>query len=82
MEKAIQLELPNTTLIPFIIPAVSDCRFFRERGVVAYGYSLFDPEIPLSHLAKLAHGTNERISIKTIELSQKAYYNLVKIFLG
>ena len=81
MEKAVQKEVPGSTLVPFIMPAVSDCRFFRERGVQAYGFSLFDPDTPMSHLSELAHGTDERVSIKTIELSQKAYYNLAKIFL-
>ncbi|MFX1517332.1 MAG: M20/M25/M40 family metallo-hydrolase [Promethearchaeota archaeon] len=81
MEKAVKQEFPDSSLVPFIMPAVSDCRFFREQGVDAYGFSLFDPETPMSHLASLAHGTNERISIKTLELSQKVYYNLAKIFL-
>jgi len=81
MEKAVKEIFPDSTLVPFIMPAVSDCRFFRERGVEAYGFSLFDPETPMSHLASLAHGTDERISIKTIELSQKVYYNLAKFFL-
>ncbi|MFX0152641.1 MAG: acetylornithine deacetylase, partial [Candidatus Hodarchaeota archaeon] len=58
----------------------SDCRFFRNLGVDAYGFSLFDPNTPMNHLANLAHGTDERIGIKTLELSQKAYYNLAKIF--
>ncbi len=81
MEKAVQQELPNSSLVPFITPAVSDCRFFRGLGVESYGFSLFDPDTPMSHLADLAHGTDERVSIKTIELTQKVYYNLAKIFL-
>ena len=81
MEKSVKEIFPDSTLVPFIMPAVSDCRFFRERGVEAYGFSLFDPETPMSHLASLAHGTNERVSIKTLELSQRVYYNLAKIFL-
>ncbi|MFX0014371.1 MAG: M20/M25/M40 family metallo-hydrolase [Promethearchaeota archaeon] len=81
LEQIVQEILPNTSLVPFIMPAVSDCRFFRERGVGAYGFSLFDPDTPMSHLAKLAHGTDEKISIKTLELTQQAYYNLAKIFL-
>ena len=82
MEKSVKEIFPDSILVPFIMPAVSDCRFFRERGVEAYGFSLFDPETPMSHLANLAHGTDERISIKTLELSQKVYFNLAKIFLG
>ena len=82
MEKAVRKEVPNGTLVPFIMPGASDCRFLRERGSDAYGFSLFDPETPLSHLEKLAHGANERISIKTVELTQKVYYHLATDFLG
>ena len=53
----------------------------REQGTEAYGFSLFDPDTPTSHLADLAHGTNERVSIKTLELTQKVYYHLAKEFL-
>ncbi len=82
MESAIKVEVPNATLVPFIMPAVSDLRFLRERGVQAYGFSLLDPDTPMDHFTKLAHGTNERISIKSLELSQKVFYNLAKTFLS
>ncbi len=82
MEKAINMEIPDSSLVPFIMPAVSDARFFRERGIDTYGFSLLDPDTPMTHLSSLAHGVNERISVKSLEYSQKAYYNLAKIFLG
>jgi len=81
MEKAVRKEMPGGTLVPLILPAASDCRFMREQGAEAYGFSLFDPETPTSHLAELAHGVNERVSIKTIELTQKVYHHLAKDFL-
>lgn len=82
MENAVNQELPNSTLVPFIMPAVSDCRYFRERGIHAYGFSLLDPKTPMAEFSSLVHGVNERISIRSLELSQKAYYHLAKIFLG
>ncbi len=82
MEESVNLELPNSTLIPFIMPAVSDCRYFREKGIPAYGFSLIDPDTPMAEFSSLVHGVNERVSIKSLELSQNAYYNLSKIFLG
>jgi len=81
MEKAVRKEMPGGTLVPLIMPRASDCRFMREQGAEAYGFSLFDPETPTSHLAELAHGANERVSIKTIELTQKVYHHLAKDFL-
>jgi acetylornithine deacetylase/succinyl-diaminopimelate desuccinylase-like protein len=81
MEKAVNRELPNSTLIPLISPGALDCRFLRELGTEAYGFSLFDPETPSSHLAELGHGVNERVSIKTLDLTQKVYQYLARDFL-
>lgn len=81
MEKAVRKEIPGGTLVPLIMPGASDCRFMREQGAEAYGFSLFDPETPTSHLADLAHGANERVSVKTIELTQRVYHHLAKDFL-
>ncbi|MFX0210003.1 MAG: M20/M25/M40 family metallo-hydrolase [Candidatus Hodarchaeota archaeon] len=82
MEKAIQQIIPNSTLVPFMGMGCSDARFFRERNIPTYGFSLIDPEIPLNELTDLVHGTNERVNVKTVDLSIKAYYNLAKEFLG
>jgi len=81
MENAVRKEVPGSTLVPLIMPAATDSRFLRRRGTEAYGFSLFDPETPTDHLADLAHGVNERVSIKTLELSRKVYYHLAKDFL-
>jgi acetylornithine deacetylase/succinyl-diaminopimelate desuccinylase-like protein len=81
MERAIRKEMPGATLVPLIMPGASDCRFVRAQGAHAYGFSLFDPETPTDHLADLAHGTNERVSVKTLELTQRVHYQLAKDFL-
>ena len=81
MERAIRKEMPGATLVPLIMPGASDCRFMRAQGAHAYGFSLFDPETPTNHLADLAHGTNERVSVKTLELTQRVHYQLAKDFL-
>jgi len=78
MKETINEILPGSTLVPFMMPAVTDCRFLRERGIDAYGFALFDPKTPLNDLSHLAHGINERVSVKTLELSQEAYYLLAK----
>jgi acetylornithine deacetylase/succinyl-diaminopimelate desuccinylase-like protein len=82
MERAIRRELPGGTLVPLISPGASDCRHVRAQGAHAYGFSLFDPETPTSHLADLAHGANERVSVRTLELTQRVYYHLARDFLG
>ncbi len=81
MERAVRKEIPGGTLVPMIMPGASDCRFMREQGAEAYGFSLFDPETPTSHLADLAHGANERVSVRTVELTQRVYRHLAEDFL-
>jgi len=81
MERAIRKEMPGATLVPLISPGASDCRFMRAQGAHAYGFSLFDPETPASHLGDLAHGANERVSIRTLELTQSVHLHLAKDFL-
>jgi acetylornithine deacetylase/succinyl-diaminopimelate desuccinylase-like protein len=78
MERAIDREIPDATLVPLIMPGGSDCRFMRALGTQAYGFSLFDPETPANHLADLAHGTNERVSVKTLELTQRVHLHLAR----
>lgn len=81
MEQAVKKELPSAELVPIILMAVSDGRFLRNIGADVYGFSLFEPETSLNQITDFIHGTNERISIKTLELTQKVYYNLAKDFL-
>jgi acetylornithine deacetylase/succinyl-diaminopimelate desuccinylase-like protein len=65
-----------------MLMGATDARFIRDKGAEAYGFGLFDPQTPLSHLVELAHGTNERVSIKTVELTLNAHYDLAKEVLG
>jgi len=78
MERAIGSEIPGATLVPLIMPGASDCRFMRAQGAHAYGFSLFDPETPANRLADLAHGADERVSVRTLELTQRVHYHLAK----
>jgi len=78
MERAIGREMPGATLVPLIVPGASDSRFMRALGAQAYGFSLFDPETPVNDLVDLTHGTNERVSVKTLELTQRVHLHLAR----
>jgi acetylornithine deacetylase/succinyl-diaminopimelate desuccinylase-like protein len=80
MYKAIEEYYPNARLVPFIIYGASDLRYLREQGTQAYGFSLFESKTP-SNVWEGIHSPNERISLKTLEYSFNAYYNLAKSFL-
>lgn len=81
MKNAIRKEFPNANLVPLIAGGATDGRYLRKINVDTYGFSLFAPETPTNEIVNLAHGVDERISQKTVELSLKVYYNLAKEFL-
>lgn len=53
--------VPGARTAPFLIMGATDARFFRRKGVAAYGYGLFGDAIPFPEFAQMFHGRNERI---------------------
>jgi acetylornithine deacetylase/succinyl-diaminopimelate desuccinylase-like protein len=78
MAETIQALIPKAKVHLLLFPAVTDLRFLREKGVAAYGFSLYDPAFSMNELTNRAHGTNERVNISTVEYTLKAYYLLAK----
>ncbi|MFH2109792.1 MAG: M20/M25/M40 family metallo-hydrolase [Candidatus Bathyarchaeota archaeon] len=76
MEQAIQREVPGAKLVPEMMPGKTDLKFLRKMGVEAYGFGLYDSETP-SH-ARRVHGPNERVSLKTLELTHRVCTHLAK----
>ncbi len=58
-----------TTLVPMLTPVLTDGRFFRQRGVTAYGVGLFDDATPFSESLGMFHGNNERVSVASVSLT-------------
>ncbi len=67
---------PDTTVVPFLIPGVTDGVFFRPKGMVVYG---FTPVLPVDDIS-LAHGHDERISIESLHFSVNLGLELVLDF--
>jgi len=74
LEKALLQVDPQALVLPFISPGATDNRFFREKGVIAYGIIplLIKPE-DLSGL----HGKNERVPLAGIKSGESVLWNLV-----
>ncbi len=81
MEKAIEHEIPNAKLVPLIAMGATDGRYLRGQYIDTYGFALYNPDMPMEHFVNLVHGIDERIDLKSLELSLNVYYNLVKEFL-
>ncbi|MBM4311482.1 MAG: M20/M25/M40 family metallo-hydrolase [Deltaproteobacteria bacterium] len=68
---------PRGMLLPYLSPGATDSRFFRERGVVAYGMQ-FDASIESN---RLIHGHDERISLRHLLFGIQVLYDTLRRFL-
>jgi acetylornithine deacetylase/succinyl-diaminopimelate desuccinylase-like protein len=75
-ENSLKKHDPRAKLVPYMSSGATDSRFFRERGIVAYGMQM---ESSLSSM-ELMHGHNERIAIHNLTTGIKVMYDTVKEF--
>ncbi|MBI3941816.1 MAG: M20/M25/M40 family metallo-hydrolase [Chloroflexi bacterium] len=75
----LQRNHPEARVIPYLLPATSDSRFFRARGVPTYGIT---PAFLSSTELESIHGDNERISLQNLEMGVRNLYHIVSIFCG
>lgn len=59
----------DVTLAPAMTPASTDARFFRQRGINAYGAGWFDDTTDFGEFLDMFHGHDERISVTSLERS-------------
>ena len=74
--------VPGSETVPFLIVGATDARFFRRRGVVAYGYGLLSDRIPFREFAKLFHGNNERVDQESLRLTTELWEHTAREFLA
>jgi acetylornithine deacetylase/succinyl-diaminopimelate desuccinylase-like protein len=67
---------PRAKVVPYMSPGATDSRFFRQKGIPAYGVQ-FDSSI---ETAELIHGHNERIGLNQLTCGIKVLYDTVKSF--
>jgi len=54
---------PGTPVVPGVVGGFTDSHFFREIGIVSYGYSpMF---VPIQEFRGV-HGNNERVSVEAL----------------
>lgn len=75
IEREILTVDPTAIVIPVLSPAASDCRFWRARGIPAYGWIPF--VIPAADLHRV-HGVDERVSIENFKASLKVFHKVVR----
>ncbi len=75
LREAVAVHFPDALMPPSILPGISDSRFFRERGVPAYGFCPL--LIPMDHL-KMIHGNDEKISAEGLARGCDIYADVVR----
>jgi len=78
LDDTIRQHDPRGMLLPYMSPGATDSRFFREKGVVAYGMQ-FDASIESN---RLIHGHDERISLEHLLFGIQVLYDTLRRFLA
>ena len=68
IEKSATKNMENAVLIPSVSTGFTDSHFFRDVGIVSYGFA---PFLYLESEATGVHGNNERISIENLRRGTK-----------
>jgi acetylornithine deacetylase/succinyl-diaminopimelate desuccinylase-like protein len=82
LQRRTQVAYPGAELLPELIVGATDSRFFRERGVVAYGTGLFSPGVTFGEFASRFHGNDERIDVESLGLCTEYWLGVVEDLLG
>jgi acetylornithine deacetylase/succinyl-diaminopimelate desuccinylase-like protein len=68
-------DLRGAVVVPAVAGAFTDSHYFRERGIVAYGYS---PFILAPEDLVRVHGNDERFSVAELEAGTRRYTDLLR----
>ncbi|HEX5630373.1 MAG TPA: M20/M25/M40 family metallo-hydrolase [Acidimicrobiia bacterium] len=75
---ALATHAPGHHPIPTMIPVGTDARFFRPKGVVAYGVGLMDSRIGFGDFLRMFHGPDERVSEASLGLTADLYVEILQ----
>jgi acetylornithine deacetylase/succinyl-diaminopimelate desuccinylase-like protein len=65
----------NSLLLFSLMYGITDSRFFREKGITAYGFCPIS--IPVEHL-NMIHGMDEKISVDNMEKGTAVYIDMIR----
>ena len=82
LTRVTQRLIPGSTTVPFLVVGATDARFFRRKGVVAYGYGLMSERIPFGQFSRMFHGNDERVDQETLGLMTPLWEGAVREMLG
>lgn len=75
IEKALQEYYPGSITAPYLMLGTTDSRFFREKGILSYG---FCPTVVSQELMGTVHGIDEKLSADSFIKGVEVYTEIVK----
>jgi acetylornithine deacetylase/succinyl-diaminopimelate desuccinylase-like protein len=82
IEETLHELAPGVPVLPMLVPGMSDSRFPRQLGAIAYGFEPTAPEEDGAELGKLAHGIDERIGIGSLAFGTDAILRVILKIIG
>ena len=82
MRKVTRTVMNGAEIVPSFTVGATDSRFFRRKGVPAYGYSVYSANIPFGEFMTMFHGRNERIDQESLRLMLDLYEHTAREYLG
>ncbi|BAN02037.1 M20/M25/M40 family metallo-hydrolase [Ilumatobacter coccineus] len=73
---SIRMAYPDAKVIPSLVTGATDARFFRQRGVQAYGAGLLSNKVSLPEFLRRFHGNDERIDIESLQLTTQMWLDV------
>jgi acetylornithine deacetylase/succinyl-diaminopimelate desuccinylase-like protein len=68
---------PNAQIIPMVSSGFTDSHFFRDLGIVSYG---FDPTIVPTEIEGTIHGNDERIPVEAVRQGVQRFLEILERF--
>ncbi len=73
---------PEATCLPSLTTGGTDARFFRMRGIPAYGMALYSRAMTLGQYSAMFHGNDERVDQESLRLTVELYDAVAKELLA
>ena len=74
--------MPDASVVPTMTTGGTDAKFFRWKGIPAYGFGLHSLRIPYTEYPIMFHGHNERVDTESLRLSAMMWEALCRDFLA
>ncbi|HAY68102.1 MAG: M20/M25/M40 family metallo-hydrolase [Acidimicrobiaceae bacterium] len=73
---SVQMAYPTARVVPSMVTGGTDARFFRAKGVPAYGAGLLSNKVSFAEFGSRFHGHNERIDVESLKLTTELWLNV------